>query len=114
MYSTMRKKYYLPGLPIACYNAVRNCAPYARERIKLQQNAAQLTLFPAKAPLEDVAMDILGELLPNLRGIKFLLVMVDRFTKLVRTVPLKRITAWKSRARSRRTGRSPMMYLIRS
>ncbi len=68
MYSTRQKKYYWPGLAISCNNAVRNCAPYAREHINLQQNAPPLTLFPAKAQLEDVAMDILGELAPTLRG----------------------------------------------
>ena len=40
-----------------------------------------------------MCIDILGELIRSPRGNKYLLVIVDRFTKLVRTVPLKRITA---------------------
>eukprot|EP00171_Calliarthron_tuberculosum_P007048 IDg7048t1 len=41
----------------------------------------------------DIAMDLLGELTPTRRGNKFLLVIVDRFTKLLRTIPLRQITA---------------------
>ena len=40
-----------------------------------------------------MCIDIVGELLRSPRRNKYLLVIVDRFTKLVRTVPLKRITA---------------------
>ena len=52
-----------------------------------------MRLFPAKAPLEFVSIDLLGELIRTKRGNWYLLVIVDRFSKLVRTVPMKRITA---------------------
>ena len=50
-------------------------------------------MFPANAPLESVCIDILGELVRTPRGNRYLLVIVDRFTKLVKTVPLKNISA---------------------
>ena len=52
-----------------------------------------MKLFPANAPLESVCLDILGELSKNLRRYRYLLVITDRLTKLVRTVPLKGISA---------------------
>ena len=93
MYQTLRRQYYWPGLALDCYQTVRSCAHCARERIRLQQNASQLQLFPAVAPLEDIAMDILGELWTTKRGNKYLLVINDRCTKLVRTIPMRGITA---------------------
>lgn len=52
-----------------------------------------LKLVPSKVPLEYVSIDILGELVRTKRGFQYLLVMTDRFSKLPRTVPLKRIAA---------------------
>ena len=53
----------------------------------------ELTLFPANVPPESVFIDILGELLRTPRGNRYLLVIVDQFTKLRKTVPLKNISA---------------------
>lgn len=50
-------------------------------------------LFPPKAPLEFISIDILGELIKTKRNNRYLLVITDRFSKLVRTVRLKKITA---------------------
>lgn len=52
-----------------------------------------MELFPAKAPLEHVSLDILRTLLRTRRGYEYPLVIMDLFSKLVRTVALKRITA---------------------
>jgi hypothetical protein len=71
-----------------CYNTVENCHECSRERVTLQSNSEAIKLFPAEAPLEDIAMDLLGELPRTPRGNTYLLVIVDRFSKLVRTVPL--------------------------
>ncbi len=81
-------------MAIDCYSVVRFCRECARERITWKKRSRELTLFPAKAPLEEVALDILGELIRTKRGNRYLLVMVDRYSKLVRTVPLKKVRAW--------------------
>ena len=52
-----------------------------------------MKLFPATEPLKDSAMDLLGEILQTPRGYKYFLVIVDRYTKLVRTVSLSSIRA---------------------
>jgi len=52
-----------------------------------------LKLFPAKAPLEYVAVDILGPLPRSTSGQRFILVMTDRFSKFTRAIPMRTITA---------------------
>ena len=76
-----------------CYATVRNCPECARNRVKLRKNVGELKLFPANAPLESSYIYILGELSKTPRGYLYLLFIPDRFTKLVRTVPLKGISA---------------------
>lgn len=51
-----------------------------------------MKLLPATLPLEYVSIDPLGELTTSKRGARHLLVITDRFTKLVREVSLKTIT----------------------
>ena len=89
MYESMRRYYYWPRMALDCYETVEVCAPCAQERVTLQKSARNLKPFPATAPLEDVAMDMLGPLLKTPRGNRFILVIVDRFTKLTVTVPMK-------------------------
>ena len=93
LYHRIRKDYYWPSLTVDCYTTVRLCPHCARNRIKLRRNVGELKLFPANAPLESVCIDILGELIRTPRGNRYLLVIVDRFTKMVRTIPVKTITA---------------------
>ena len=50
------------------YAVARNCANCARERVKLRKNAKEMKLFTPNAPLEFVAIDILGELITTSRG----------------------------------------------
>ena len=64
-----------------------------KEKDSLRQLRNFLKLFPARAPPEFVAIDILGELIKTPRGSCYMLVISDRFSKLVRTVPLKKVTA---------------------
>ena len=52
-----------------------------------------MKLFPATKPLEFVAMDILGPLPRTRHGMRFILVVTDRFTKLTKTEALRTITA---------------------
>lgn len=80
-------------MAIDAYNTVRQCATCARNRFKLRKHASTLKLFPARAPLEYVAIDLLGELIKTPRGNRYLLVMTDRYSKFTRVVPLRNITA---------------------
>ena len=93
MFYTLSKEYYWPSLAVDCYATTRNCVHCAKERVKLRKKTKRLKLFPATAPLESISIDLLGDLIRTPRGNRWLLVITDRFSKLVRTVPLKRITA---------------------
>ena len=71
---------------------MRQCTLCAKERISLRKHASLLKLFPAETPLDFVAIDILGPLPRTSKGHRFLLVITDRYSKLVKTVPLRSIT----------------------
>ncbi|CDF36419.1 unnamed protein product [Chondrus crispus] len=93
LYKTLRRYFYWPTLALDCYAVAKNCAACARERVKLRKNTKELKLFTPKAPLEFVAIDILGELITTKRGNRYTPVISDQYSKLVRTVPLKKISA---------------------
>ena len=59
--------------------------------MKLRKHRAELKLFPAHAPLDYVAIDILGPLIQSKDGYKYILVISDRFSKLTGTVPLETV-----------------------
>ncbi|CAN8075291.1 unnamed protein product [Agarophyton chilense] len=93
MFMTLRRDFYCPTLAMDCHATVKLCRTCAIDRVKLYKKRKKMTLFPAKAPLQFVSIDILGELIRSNQGYRYLLLITDRFSKLLRTVPLKRITA---------------------
>ena len=93
LYKTLSRHFYWPSQALDCYATVRNCTECARERVKLRKHTKKLKLFPATAPLESISIDLLGDLITTKRNNRWLLVITDRFSKLVRTVPLKNVTA---------------------
>ena len=93
MLRTMRRTYFWPNMAEDVLETVRQCDACARNRISLSRRTNPLGLFPANAPLESVAMDILGPLPKTRHGNRFLLVIADRYSKLTRTVPLRVTTA---------------------
>ena len=93
MYAYLSRFAYWPSMSVDCYTVVKHCEKCARNRVMLRKKQKNLRLFPATAPSESVAIHILGELLETPRGNLLLLVITDRFSKLVRTVPLAKITA---------------------
>ena len=93
LYNGLRRFFYWPSMSVDCYATAKNCVTCAKNRIFLQKNKNYLKLFPAEAPLEFVAIDILGELLRITRGKRLSLVISESFSKLVKTVPLERISA---------------------
>ena len=78
LYYNMSAEYYWPNMALDCYTHVLNCPECARERVRLQKNASPLELFPASMPFEDIAIELLGELVTTPRGHKFLLVIASQ------------------------------------
>lgn len=93
MIRSMRRRFFWPRMAADVTETVRSCTTCAKNRIKERTRTSFLKLFPASAPLEYVAIDILGPLPKTSHGNRFLLVMTDRFSKLTRTVPLRTTTA---------------------
>lgn len=75
-------------MAVDCYATVRRYPHCARNSIKLRQNVTELKLYPEKAPLGSVAIDVLVELIRTTRGNLYLLVITDRYTTLVETIPI--------------------------
>ncbi len=100
MYKTIRRSYYWPALPVEVYRVVRTCHECTKERVRARKRSTLLKLFPTADPLEDVAMDLLGQFIEKSRGHKHLLVITDRFTKLVLEITMKT-------TRNRRRARIP-------
>jgi transposase InsO family protein len=93
MFRNMRRSFYWPHMEEDVYETVRQCDACARYRISERRHTNFLQLFPAKGPLESLAMDILGPLPRTKHGNRFLLVIADRYAKVTRTVPLRTVTA---------------------
>ncbi len=94
MYHTLRNRYYWPSLALDCYSTSRNCVQCAKERVRWRKKLSKMQLFPATGPLEEVAMDLLGPFVRTERDNRFLLVIVDRYTKLLKTVSLSSTEAY--------------------
>ena len=58
MYMTLRTTFYWPSMVVDVYTTVRNCKSCAMERVRARFRHTKLKLFPASAPLEDIAMDL--------------------------------------------------------
>jgi len=71
---------------VVCY--VRKCDSCARQRLRPLARRSPLTLFPANMPFQDIAVDLYGPLARFAAGHRFILVITDRFTKLVRALPM--------------------------
>ena len=93
MFRTIRRSFFWPRMVEDVYETVRQCDLCARNRMSEKRRTNPLKLFPARGPLESVAMDILGPLPRTKHGNLFLLVIADRFSKVTKTVPLRTVTA---------------------
>ena len=93
MYAAIRRHYYWESIAADVYDWVASCVSCARNRIAPMRRTAMLKLFPATDPFASLSMDLLGQLTETKTGNVFLLIIVDRFSKLVRAVPLAGITA---------------------
>jgi len=64
------------------------CDSCARQRVRPLARRSPLTLFPATMLFQDIAVDLYGPLERTAAGHRFILVITDRFTKLVRAIPM--------------------------
>ena len=89
-YYIMWRTLYWPHMIADIKRISRDCHACCMDRVQLREKVTLLKLFPAKKPLEYVAIDILSPLTSS-KGYKYILVIICRFSKLTRTVPLRLI-----------------------
>jgi len=75
------------------YAFVANCTQCARSRVGKRRKTKYLKTFPPTEPLTDLCMDLRGPLSRTAAGNEHLLVIVVRFSKMTRAIPLQRIDA---------------------
>ncbi len=83
------------GMQADVYDTARMCSKYARDRIGSRKHTNPLTLFQERAHLESVALDVLVPLPKTSSGKRYVLVMVDRFSKFCLFRALRTDTAEK-------------------
>lgn len=88
MYTSMRRWFYWESMVVDVYAFVAGCVKCARLRVGPRRRTNYLKAFPPSEPLTDICVDLLGPLPRTAAGNEFILVIVDRFSKLTRAVPL--------------------------
>lgn len=80
-------------MDINCYATISRCPKCIFYRIKSCKNVKPLQLFPVTAPLESISIYILGEFIKTKQGNIYFLVVIERFTKVVKTIRMKGVWA---------------------
>ena len=78
---SLRRRYYWPGLTSQTYRWVTRCHDCRAKKTCGRKRRAPLKQYVVGAPLERIAMDILGPLPLTTRGNRYVLVVTDYFTK---------------------------------
>lgn len=72
---------------------VRNFTKCKKNRVRFCNRKKKLKLFTEYKPFDSAGIDILGLLTKSSKGRRFLLVITERFLKLTKVIPLRRIDA---------------------
>lgn len=90
MYTSMRWAYNWEAMIADLDAFVAGCATCAKSKVQGLRRTAPVKVFPAQEPFANVRRDLLGPSPVSARGDRYILVIVRRFTKLVRAVPIPR------------------------
>ena len=93
MYTSMRRWFYGECMVVDVYAFVANCTQCARNRVGKRRKTNYLKTFPPTEPLTDLCRYLLGPLPRTAAVNEYLLVIVDRFSKMTRAISLERIDA---------------------
>ena len=84
----VRQRFFWPGLRETVKQHIRSCQVCAVSKGAYRKFRAALADFRVGAPMDRVAVDIMGPLPESLRGNRYILVVVDYFTRWVEAFPL--------------------------
>lgn len=90
MYTSMRRAYFWEAIIADVHVFVAGCDTCAKSKDQGRRRTASLKLFPAQEPLADACLDFLVPFPVSGWGNRYILVIVCRFTKLVRAIPIPR------------------------
>ena len=77
----IKERFFWVGMDKDVADYVSRCHDCLRSKAPTHPTREEMVPIPAVAPWRDVVMDVLGPLPTSRRGNKFILVVVDRFTK---------------------------------
>ena len=86
--SALQSRYYWPGLTSAVHRLVARCHVCGSKKTWGKKRRSPLKQYVVGAPMERIAIDILGPLPETPRKNKFILVVSDYFTKWTESYPL--------------------------
>ena len=89
----VRASFFWPSLSLDVALYVRTCAVCSKNKKPRIKARAGQTSYHAGVPMERVHLDILGPLVQSDAGNRYVLMMVDQFTKWVECIPLPDQTA---------------------
>lgn len=92
-YHRIRNDLYRPALAVNCYDTVPKCPHCAKNQINMGKNVMGFRVLPEKDVLTSVCTDILADFIKSPRRTEYLSVNTDRFSKMIKTVPTKSISA---------------------
>jgi len=93
MYASVRRHYYWEAMAADVAEYAQGCTFCARNRVTPRRRSRLMQFFPETEPFASVSLDILGPLTETKTGNRFLLIIVDGFSWLVRAIPMTCITA---------------------
>ncbi|PIK54034.1 hypothetical protein BSL78_09063 [Apostichopus japonicus] len=87
-YNTIRMKYYWPRMYVDVEKYVQSCEPCQKAKRAIHSHKAPLQPLPVVDVFQRWHMDILGPLTPSPEGFKYILLVVDSFSKWPEAFPL--------------------------
>ena len=87
-YDRVRQRFHWYALKSDVRTHIASCAVCAKAKLPYQKFKAALANFRVGAPLDRVALDVMGPLRKTERGNRYLLVITDYFTKWVECFPI--------------------------
>ena len=84
----VKQRFHCPELRRDVKHHIRSCATCSANKMPYRKFRAALADFRVGAPMDRVAVDILGPIPPSKQGNRYLVVLVDYFTRWVEAFPL--------------------------
>ena len=90
----LSKNYFWLNFTKSIVNFIKNCLTCRQLKPNQRKNKAQLKPILTSYPFEMINMDIVGPLVRTVNGNRYILVVIDHFSKYVQAFALKNFTAF--------------------